>query len=74
MTTEGLEWIQSSIALMENWYSYWVYASLLANSGDKKAAVEKANQAITIGKKSAEASGSAFTYEERIKADIEKWN
>lgn len=74
MTTEGLEWIQASIALMENWYSYWVYASLLANSGDKKAAVEKANQAITIGKKSAEDAGSTFGYEERIKADIEKWN
>ncbi len=73
MTAEGLEWIKESVSLMENWYSYWVYAGLLAQNGENQEAIKKAEKAIEIGKKDAEANGDTFSYEDRILADIEGW-
>ncbi|MEX2597832.1 MAG: hypothetical protein WEC59_12985, partial [Salibacteraceae bacterium] len=74
MTKEGLTWITESVKLKnDNWYSYWVYAQLLAQNGENKDAVSKAEKSIEIGLADAKESGSPFNYEERIKADIASW-
>ncbi|MEZ4722048.1 MAG: DUF2911 domain-containing protein [Flavobacteriales bacterium] len=69
MTTDGLTWIQESVKLKDNWYSYWVYADLLAQNKDYSGAIEKAKKAISFGK----ADDPKFSYEERINTDINKW-
>lgn len=69
MTAKGLKWIEASVALKDNWYSYWVYAGLLAQNGDNAGAIEKAQKAIALGK----AESEDFSYEERIQADIDGW-
>ena len=74
MTTEGLEWIKKSVELNStNWYSYWVYSSLLAQNKDSKQAIAMAEKSIAIGKEDAKKNDSEFSYEERIQSDIDGW-
>jgi len=70
MTKEGLEWITKSVELKnDNWYSYWVYANLLAQNNELKKAIEMGKKSIKIGKE-----GENFSYEGRIQADIDAWS
>lgn len=70
MTKEGLEWITNSVELKnDNWYSYWVYANLLAQNNELKKAIEMGKKSIKIGKE-----GENFSYEGRIQADIDAWS
>ena len=48
MTKDGLEWIAKSVELKENWYSYWVYGSLLAQNKEFKRAAEMGKKAIEM--------------------------
>lgn len=74
MTDKGLVWIQKSVELNgSNWYSYWVYSSLLAQNKEYKKATEMANKSIAIGKEEAKAKSETFSYESRIQADIDSW-
>ncbi len=74
MTDKGLEWIEKSVALnSSNWYSYWVYASLLAQDKNYTKATEMANESIKIGKAEAKEKSETFSYEARIQADIDGW-
>ncbi|GAB4376912.1 MAG: hypothetical protein Kow0075_04600 [Salibacteraceae bacterium] len=73
MTEEGLNWIRESVKLKESWYSYWVYASLLAQAGKVDEAIEKANKAIEIGQAEASKNNSEFSYAEDIRKDIDTW-
>jgi len=73
-TKQGLEWIKMSTDLHESWYSYWVYAELLASSGDNEGAVSKAKMAIEIGERVAKEEGNTFGYTDRINEDIAKWS
>jgi tetratricopeptide (TPR) repeat protein len=74
MTKKGLEWIQKSVELNgSNWYSYWVYASLLAQNNEFKKATEMASKSIKIGTEEAKAKSETFSYEARIQADIDSW-
>ena len=74
MNKEGLEWIKQSTELKsDNWYSFWVYADLLALSKDYKSAIAKAEKSIQIGQEEAKADDSEFSYQSRIQADIDEW-
>lgn len=71
-TEDGLEWISKSIEMKDNWYSQWIYASLLAQSNDIKTATKAGIKAIELGK--AEFKDKPFPYESRIENDINEWN
>lgn len=74
MNKQGLDWIKQSTELKgDNWYSFWVYADLLAQSKDYKSAIAKAEKAIEIGTKDAKAKNEDFSYTSRIQADIDEW-
>ena len=70
MTEQGLKWIEQSVKLKnDNWYSYWVYADLYAQSKKFDKAMEMGNKAIEVGK----AGSPEFSYTDRIQADIDEW-
>lgn len=74
MTTKGLEWIRNSVELNStNWYSYWIYSSLLAQKKDLKQAIAMAEKAIVIGIEDSKKNDGVFSYEERIQSDIDEW-
>lgn len=73
MIKQGLEWIEESVKLQENWYSYWVYADLLALDKDYKGAIAKAEKALEIGEANAKENDEEFGYTDRIQADIDEW-
>lgn len=70
MTEQGLEWIEKSVALKDNWYSYWVYADLKAQAKDYKGAIAMAKKAIEIGEKDAKDNGKEFKYASRLNEEI----
>lgn len=74
MNNKGLEWIKQCTELKgDNWYSFWIYADLLALSKDYKSAIIQAEKSIQIGQKEAKADDSKFSYQSKIQADIDEW-
>jgi hypothetical protein len=65
----GLKYADQSLALKEDWYTYWIKGSLHAAKGDWKAAREAGEKAYQLGQK----SGDSFVLEAELKKDISEW-
>jgi len=58
----------------DSWYSYWVYAELLADNGNYEKAIEQANVSIKKGKEWSVENEKPFKYEDDLNEDIQKWS
>lgn len=73
LTAKGIEWIDQSLKMKENWYSRWIYADLMAQKKDYKGAIKQAEMAIAVGKKAASEDGKEFKYEADLNEEIAGW-
>ncbi len=75
MVEQGLKWMEESLELhQDSWYSYWVYAELLADNGNYEKAIEQANVSIKKGKEWSVENEKPFKYEDDLNEDIQKWS
>lgn len=75
MAEQGLKWMEESLKLnQDSWYSYWVYAELLAGTGQYAKAIEQAQKSIEKGKQWAKDNEKTFNYEDDLNEDIQKWS
>jgi hypothetical protein len=65
----GLKYADQSLALKEDWYTYWVKGALLAAKKDWRGARENAEKAYQLGQK----SGDGFTLERELRQNIAEW-
>ncbi len=67
---EALQWIDKSISLEEHYWNYYLKARLLANAGDKDAAMSAVNKSKELAKKNPDDfEGMKDLYEE-LEADL----
>jgi len=71
---QGMEWINKSLEMEKNWYSYWVKADLQAASRDYEGAIESAKMAIQEGEAASKKSGNEFKYKAQLEKSIAEWN
>jgi hypothetical protein len=65
----GLKYADQSLALKEDWYTYWIKAALLAAKHDYKDAVVQGERAYELGQK----VGAGFTLEADLKKALADW-
>ena len=65
---DALAYINESIHLSEQWYSYWVKAQILAKQNNSKEALKAAQKAKELGDKS-----SNFFYKSAVEKALEDW-
>ncbi len=65
----GLKYADRSLALKEDWYTYWIKAALLAAKHDYKDAVVQGERAYELGQK----AGDGFTLEAELKKALADW-
>jgi DUF2911 family protein len=65
----GLKYADRSLALKEDWYTYWIKAALLAAKHDYKDAVVQGERAYELGQK----AGDGFTLEQELKKALADW-
>jgi len=65
----GLRYINQSLALKEDWYSYWIKGALYAAKGDFSNAVEQGDKAYQLGSQ----LGDAFTLETELRRALNDW-
>jgi len=65
----GLRYINQSLALKEDWYSYWIKGALYAAKGDFANAVEQGEKAYQLGSR----LGDAFTLETDLRRALNDW-
>lgn len=70
---KALMYIDQSIALNNYWYTNWLKAEMLAQSGDKKAAKKQAEVALELGDAYYAARNEAFTYKEGLLKEMAAW-
>ena len=66
----GLKYADKSLALKEDWYTYWIKAALLAAKNDYKGAVVQGERAFELGQK----LGDGFTLEPELSKSLADWN
>lgn len=67
--TNGLAWVDKSIATKETWFNTWVKAQLLAGSGKKADALVLAQKAQTLGNQTPD----KFFFAEDVKKALVEW-
>jgi hypothetical protein len=65
----GLKYADQSLALKEDWYTYWIKASLLAAKLDWRAARENGEKAYQLGQK----LGEGFVLEYELRRNVADW-
>ena len=65
----GLKYADRSLALKEDWYTYWIKAALLAAKHEYKDAVVQGERAYELGQK----AGDGFTLEPELKQALADW-
>ena len=65
----GLKYADRSLALKEDWYTYWIKAALLAAKHDYKDAVVQGERAYELGRK----AGDGFTLEPELEQALADW-
>jgi hypothetical protein len=65
----GLKYADRSLALKEDWYTYWIKATLLAAKHDYKGAVVQGERAYELGQK----LGDGFTLEPELNKALADW-
>lgn len=71
---KALKYMEKSLqGNSDSWYSHWLKAEILAETGKYEAAVRSAKMAMEKGSAEAEESGSEFSYEEMISEAMEEW-
>lgn len=71
---KALEYIEKSVELKkDNWYSHYLHANILAESGDTKSAIKAAKASLKIGEAAAKESGKAFSYADLLQEKIAEW-
>ena len=65
----GLKYADRSLALKEDWYTYWIKAALLAAKHDYKDAIVQGERAYELGQK----AGDGFTLEAELKQALADW-
>jgi hypothetical protein len=65
----GLKYADRSLALKEDWYTYWIKAALLAAKHEYKDAVVQGERAYELGRK----AGDSFTLEPELKRALADW-
>jgi len=65
----GLRYINQSLSLKEDWYSYWIKGALYAAKGDFAAAVEQGDKAYQLGSR----LGDGFTLETELRRALNDW-
>ena len=69
----ALKYIDQSIALNNYWYTNWMKAEILAQSGDKKAAKKQAETALQMGEEYYSSRNEPFTYKEELQKEMAEW-
>ena len=65
----GLRYADKSLALREDWYTYWIKAALLAAKGDYRGARETGQRAYDLGQR----LGDGFVLEPELKKVLAEW-
>jgi hypothetical protein len=65
----GLKYADQSLALKEDWYTYWIKASLLAAKLDWRGARENGEKAYALGQK----LGDGFVLEYELRRNVADW-
>jgi hypothetical protein len=65
----GLKYADQSLALKEDWYTYWIKASLLSAKGDWRGARENGEKAYQLGQK----LGDGFVLEYELRRNVADW-
>jgi hypothetical protein len=65
----GLKYADQSLALKEDWYTFWIKAALLAAKHDYRNAVGQAERAYELGQQ----QGDAFVLEPELKKALADW-
>ncbi len=65
----GLRYANQSLALKEDWYTYWIKAALLAAKRDYRGAVEQGQRAYELGQR----LGDDFFLEADLKKALADW-
>jgi hypothetical protein len=65
----GLKYADQSLALKEDWYTYWIKASLLAAKLDWRGARESGEKAYKLG----QALGDGFVLEYELRRNVAEW-
>jgi hypothetical protein len=65
----GLKYADQSLALKEDWYTYWIKASLLAAKLDWRGARENGEKAYQLGQK----LGEGFVLEYELRRNVADW-
>lgn len=66
----GLRYANQSLALKEDWYTYWIKAALLAAKGDFQGAHEQGLRAYTLG----QGLGEGFVLEPELRKALADWD
>ncbi len=73
LTAKGIEWIEKSIEMHENWYSHWIYADLLAQKKDYDGAIKQAEKANKLGEKEYAEKEKEFIYGDDLMEEVSNW-
>ena len=65
----GLKYADQSLALKEDWYTYWIKASLLAAKLDWRGARDAGQRAYQLGQK----LGDGFVLEYELRRNVADW-
>ena len=66
----GLKYADKSLALKEDWYTYWIKAALFAAKGEYRAAHEQGEKAYQLGQR----LGDGFVLEPELKKSLADWD
>jgi hypothetical protein len=66
----GLKYADQSLALKQDWYTYWVKAALLAAKHDYQAAVDQGQRASDLGRRQL---GERFVLEHDLERTLAEW-
>jgi hypothetical protein len=66
----GLKYANQSLALKEDWYTYWIKAALLAAKHDYQAAVDQGQRASDLGRRQL---GDRFVLEHDLDRTLAEW-
>ena len=66
----GLRYANQSLALKEDWYTFWIKASLLAAKGDYRGRARAGGEGVRDGKK----AGEDFVLEPDLRRDLADWS
>ena len=66
----GLKYADQSLALKQDWYTYWIKAALLAAKHDYKAALEEGQRARELGRQQL---GDGFALESELERTLAVW-